>query len=196
MSKTSPQFRSGAWAYLARISLVIARTFVKPLGFDSRISACFFQRREDLFGGDVADQIVSGKWTAAESGERAVEAAASRFVGRQDFLFGIFRAAVQVHAEFDSRDVILHLAVEIADEFRRRRFRRCRRARRCAREYPSAIPAFRARFPAPKAHHTGSRRPWRCKLRGRGSLPRSSFFSFSTSLRDSSRLMLALARRK
>ena len=89
----------------------------QALGFDSRISACFFQRRKDLFGGNVADQIVSGKWTAAESGKGAIKAAASRFVRRQDFLFGIFRAAVQVHAEFDSRDVVLYLAVKIADEF-------------------------------------------------------------------------------
>src|SRR5579863_8556636 len=62
----------------------------QALGFDSGISACFFQRRENLFGGEVADQIVSGKWTAPESSKRAVKAAASRFVRRHNFLFRIF----------------------------------------------------------------------------------------------------------
>src|SRR5580692_1208892 len=89
----------------------------QALGFDSRISACFFQRGKNLFGGDVADQIVSSKGTAPESGERAVKAAASRFVRRHNFLFRIFWTTVQVHAEFDSRHVVLYLAVKIADEF-------------------------------------------------------------------------------
>src|SRR3984957_18341314 len=86
----------------------------QALGFDSRISTRFFQRRENLFGGDVADQIVSGKRAAPESGEGAVKAAASRFVCCHNFLFGIFWPAMQVHAEFDSRDMVLYLAVEIA----------------------------------------------------------------------------------
>src|ERR1700687_5411712 len=86
--------------------------------FDSGISAGFFQRRKNLFGGDVADKIVSGKWTAPESGKGAVKAAASRLIRRHNFLFRIFWPAVKVHPEFDSRDMVLHLAVEIADEFR------------------------------------------------------------------------------
>ena len=57
---------------------------------------------------DVADQIVSGKGAAAESGERAIEAAASGFVRGEDFCFGVFGAAVQMHAELDSGDAIFH----------------------------------------------------------------------------------------
>ena len=48
-----------------------------------------------------------------------IESAASGFVGGENFFFGVFRAAVQMHAEFDAGDVIFHAAIEIADEFRR-----------------------------------------------------------------------------
>src|ERR1700751_1933799 len=82
----------------------------QALGFNSRISARFFQRRKNLFCGDVADEVVSGKRTASESSKGAVKAAASRFVRRHDFLFRIFWTAVQVHAEFASRDMVLYLA--------------------------------------------------------------------------------------
>ena len=38
---------------------------------------------------------------------------------RQYFCFGVFRAAVQMHAKLDARNMFFHLAVKIADKFRR-----------------------------------------------------------------------------
>ena len=93
----------------------------EPFGFDSRISANLFQRRQNLFGGDIAHQIIPGKRAAPKAGERAVESAATRFVGRHNFFLGTLRPAVEVHTEFDSRHVILHFAIEIADKLGIRR---------------------------------------------------------------------------
>src|SRR5712692_5885684 len=77
---------------------------------DARIGERFALRRQHLFGGDVANQIVSRKGAAAKAGQRAVEAPASGLVGGQDFFFGVFRPAVQMDSQFNSRHVILHLA--------------------------------------------------------------------------------------
>src|SRR5580692_716158 len=62
----------------------------QPGGIDPRIGPGFFQRGQDVFGRDVADEIVSGKGAAAEPGQSAVEAAAAGLVGREDFCFGVF----------------------------------------------------------------------------------------------------------
>src|SRR5450432_1363820 len=56
------------------------KNFSQALGLDARIGAGFFQRRENLFGGDVADEIVAGERAAAQASERAVEAAAPGLV--------------------------------------------------------------------------------------------------------------------
>src|SRR5216683_4841791 len=77
---------------------------------DAGINAGFAQRRQHLFGGDVPHQIVSRKGAAAKPGQRAIEAPASRLVGGEDFFFGVFRPAVQMDSQFNSRHVILHLA--------------------------------------------------------------------------------------
>src|SRR5258708_19040081 len=55
--------------------------FGEPRAVYPRIGARFAQRGEHLLRGDVPHQIVSRKGAAATSGERAVEAPASRFVG-------------------------------------------------------------------------------------------------------------------
>ena len=66
---------------------------------------------ENRLGRDVADHFIACERATAESGKRAVEAAASRFVCRENFFGGVFRAAVQMHADFDARDAIFHGAV-------------------------------------------------------------------------------------
>src|SRR5258707_5415571 len=55
--------------------------FGEPRVVYPRIGARPSQRGEHLLRGDVSHQIVSRKGAAAKSGERAVEAPASRFVG-------------------------------------------------------------------------------------------------------------------
>ena len=112
--ETPPQFTSGACAYFARISLVISQNLCQSRRINSRISACFAQRRKNIFRRDVADQIVSRKGASAKSRQRAVESPASRFVRRENLFFRILRPAVQVYAQFDSRDVILHVAKQSA----------------------------------------------------------------------------------
>ena len=86
-------------------------------GIDAGVSSGFLNGGEDLFGGDVADESVAGEGAAAESGECGVEAAATGFVGSQNFGFGVFGAAVEVDAEFDAGDVIFYRVVELADLF-------------------------------------------------------------------------------
>ncbi len=69
------------------------------------------QRRNDCFRRDVADQFVAGEWAAPEPRQRAIESPATCLIRRQNFCCGIFRAAVQMNAEFHARDTILHGAV-------------------------------------------------------------------------------------
>src|SRR5438874_11906188 len=90
----------------------------EPCRFDSGIGASFAERRKHILGGDIADQIISGKRAAAKSGQRAVKAPASRFIRSQAFLLRIFRPAVQVHAELDSCNFSFDLLVELADNLR------------------------------------------------------------------------------
>src|SRR5258708_21768881 len=72
---------------------------------------------ENVFGEDVADQLVSGEGAAAESSERAIEAAASGLVRRVNFCFGVFAAAVQMRAEFDTGYVFLGALKNGGDNF-------------------------------------------------------------------------------
>src|SRR5215470_2698746 len=92
--------------------------FRETRGIDAGIGPGFAQCHKDVLRGDVSHQIVSRKRASAKSGERAVKAAAAGFESGEDFFFGVFRAAVKMNAQLDSRDVIFHLAVEVADELR------------------------------------------------------------------------------
>ena len=85
-------------------------------GIDAGISADFPEGGEDGFRGNVADKIVSGERTATEAGEGAVEAAAARGIGGENFVLGIRGAGMEMHAEFDASDVILYLAEEFVDK--------------------------------------------------------------------------------
>src|SRR5882762_6175043 len=89
-------------------------------GIDARISARFSEGGKNIFRRDVADQIVSCKGAAAKPGQCAIKSPASRFVRCENLFFCMLRAAVQVYAQLDSRDMILHAAIQIADESRRR----------------------------------------------------------------------------
>src|SRR6185295_7435923 len=76
--------------------------FAEPGLLDAGVAACFLDGRENVFGANVADQLVARKGAAAEAGEGAVEAAATRMVRGENLGFGIFRAAVQMHSQFDA----------------------------------------------------------------------------------------------
>src|SRR6202023_3016055 len=94
-----------------RANLVGHRQHLRdPRVVDARIGARFAQSRENLFRGDVANQIVSRKGAAAKPRQRAIEAAASRLVGGKDFRFRVLRPAMKMDAQLDSRYVILNLA--------------------------------------------------------------------------------------
>src|SRR5258708_8906279 len=82
-------------------------------GFASGLFYCC----ENVFGADVADQIVSGERAAAQSSERAIEAAATGLVRRVNFCFGVFAAAVQMRAEFDTGYVFLGALKNGGDNF-------------------------------------------------------------------------------
>src|SRR4029434_7650210 len=73
----------------------------EPGLLDAGVAARFFNGTENVFGANVADECVTREGAAAEAGEGAVEAAAARMVRGEDFGFGIFRAAVQMHSQFD-----------------------------------------------------------------------------------------------
>src|SRR5258708_24182229 len=88
-------------------------------GINARIGARLAQRCKNILRRDVPDQIVSRKWASAKSRQRPVEAPAPRFVGCENFLFRVLRPAVQMNSELDASDVILHTAVQIANQFRR-----------------------------------------------------------------------------
>src|SRR6266436_4417992 len=100
--------------------------FGEPRGVDAGIGARLAQGREHPLRGDVPHQIVSRKGAAAKPCQRAVEAPAAGFVGSENFRFRILWPAVEMGAQLDSRDVILHLAKEIADQLRRGRAHRIR----------------------------------------------------------------------
>src|SRR4030095_6935831 len=86
-------------------------------GVDAFIAAGFFDGGKDIFCRDVADQLVACKGTAAESGKRAIKTAATGIGGRENFGFGIFRAAVQVHTEFDAGDAGTGTLEEVGHDF-------------------------------------------------------------------------------
>src|SRR6266849_3909799 len=84
--------------------------FGEPRVVYPRVGARFAQSRKHLLRGDVPHQIVSRKGAAAKSRQRAIEAAASRLVGGKNFRFRVLRPAVEMNAQLDSRNVVLHLA--------------------------------------------------------------------------------------
>src|SRR5580700_9334808 len=90
----------------------------EPRGINPWVGPGFFERPKNILRRDIANEMVSGKWATAKSRQRAIESTAACFVGRQDFCFCLFRAAVQVHSELDSLEFMFHLAIEIADKFR------------------------------------------------------------------------------
>src|SRR6266567_7967488 len=84
---------------------------------DAGFASGLFYRSENVFGADVADKIVSGEGAAAESGECAIETAASGPIGGENFCFGVFRAAVQMRAEFDTGYVFVGAFKNVGDNF-------------------------------------------------------------------------------
>ena len=165
-SSLALQFAIGAWAYLMRISLVIARIFVEPRFVDAGVAAGFLDGGENIFGANVADQIVAGERAAAEAGECAIEAAAAGVVGGEDFGLGVFRAAVQVSAEFDSCDVLVRAFKNVADDFWSGIARSVGERNGSARECLSAIREFPRPVPVPTVHRKDCRRPSKCKSPG------------------------------
>src|SRR5258708_23350513 len=109
MGKTSLIYRWRVRVF--RANLVGHRQHLRdPRIVDARIGARFAESRENLFRGDVANQIVSRKGAAAKPCQRAIEAAASRLVGGKNFRFRLLRPAVEMNAQLYSRHVILYLA--------------------------------------------------------------------------------------
>src|SRR5215472_16215503 len=91
----------------------------KCLRFDAGIGARFAKRCKHVFRGDIPDEIISGKGAAAKPRKRAVKASATCLIRREDFFFRILGPAMQMHAKFDSSDVVLYLAVQITHQFGR-----------------------------------------------------------------------------
>ena len=86
-------------------------------GGEAGIGAGALEGVDDVFGGDVADEVVAGEGAATESGERGIEAAAAGGVGGEDFGFGGFGARVEMDAEIDAGDVVRDGGEDVADEF-------------------------------------------------------------------------------
>jgi hypothetical protein len=86
-------------------------------GVDAGRDAARGERGEDGFGRDIADEVVAGEGTAAETGERAIEASAPGFVRGEDFRGCPVRAAVQVDTDFDPADAVFHRAIQVSDFF-------------------------------------------------------------------------------
>src|ERR1700680_3525532 len=78
---------------------------------DSRVASGLADGGQNIFGGDIADESIAGERAAAESCERGIKTTAACFIGRENFLFGVFRPAVQVDAQLDACDVIFNTAV-------------------------------------------------------------------------------------
>src|ERR1700756_1874777 len=85
---------------------------------DAGFASGLFYRSENVFSRNVADKVVSGEGAAAESGKSAIEAATSGPIGGENFCFGVFRAAVEMSAEFDARDVFVGSLENVGDDFR------------------------------------------------------------------------------
>src|SRR5258707_5015416 len=84
---------------------------------DAGVTAGFSYGGENILGADVADEVISGEWAAAESRERAVEAPASGVVGCEDLCCGVFSAAMEVSAKLDSCDVLVCAIENFGDNF-------------------------------------------------------------------------------
>src|ERR1051326_7441743 len=80
------------------------KNFGQPRFVDAGVAARFFDGCENVFGTNVADEVVAGKGAAAKASERAVEAAAARIIRRENFGLGVFGPAVEMCAEFDARN--------------------------------------------------------------------------------------------
>ena len=61
---------------------------------DSWVATSFAYGGQNIFRRNIADQSVSGERAATKPGKGGVKATAARFIGREDFFFGILRAAV------------------------------------------------------------------------------------------------------
>src|SRR5579859_5021410 len=68
------------------------------------------ERGEDVFGGDVADKLIAREGTAAEAGERAIEATAACIVRGENLVGGAHRSGVEVNANFHAGYVIARAA--------------------------------------------------------------------------------------
>ena len=89
------------------------------------------ERRQNSFGGNVADHVIAGERTPAETGKSAIETPASHFVCRENFGDSVFRAAMQMYADFDTGHAIFHGAVHMRD-VQRAGQPNCIRQRDCA----------------------------------------------------------------
>src|SRR5690242_11897737 len=92
----------------------------QALRINPRIGAGFAQRRDHVFCCDIADEFVSGERAAAESRQRAVKSSAACFVRGENFRFGVFGPAVQMHADFNSGNAAACATKHFADHFRSR----------------------------------------------------------------------------
>src|SRR5262249_50242519 len=77
------------------------------------------QRGEHVFARDIAYEFVSRERAVAESGKRAIEAAAAGVVRSEDFVGRAHGGAVEVYADFHSGDVRAGSAKDFRDGFRR-----------------------------------------------------------------------------
>ena len=89
------------------------------IAFDARINSGSAKRREHIFGGNVADEVVSREGAAAETCEGAIETAATRLIRSQDLVFSGFGAGVEMHAKFDAGDMSFRDREDLANKFRR-----------------------------------------------------------------------------
>src|SRR6516225_4503002 len=77
------------------------------------------KRAKHAFRRDVANKAVSREGAAAESRESGIEPPAAGLVGGQNLGPGIFGPRVEMHAQLNASDVILHSGVDLVNEFRR-----------------------------------------------------------------------------
>ena len=77
------------------------------------------KRAQHAFRRDVANKVVSREGAAAESRKSGIETPAAGFVGGQNLGLGIFGPRVEMHAQLNASDIILHSGVDVVNKFRR-----------------------------------------------------------------------------
>src|SRR5215469_2054314 len=85
-----------------------------------QLRAALAQRLYDFLRGNVPNQDILREWTAAESAECSVEAAATSVIRGQHFFSSLIRTAMQMNSNVKVAVLIEHRANEIADLLGRR----------------------------------------------------------------------------